>query len=59
MALQTSTEVFISGIPIQSYVSLKLSQEIGAHQLLKDKSILTNSQINHADAYIKSVENGY
>ncbi|QCE42984.1 type VI secretion system Vgr family protein [Psychroserpens sp. NJDZ02] len=35
MALQTSTEIFISGIPIQSYVSLKLSQEIDAHHDLE------------------------
>ncbi|WP_025740814.1 MULTISPECIES: type VI secretion system Vgr family protein [Aquimarina] len=35
MALQTTTQIFISGTPIQSYVSLKLVQEIDAHHDLE------------------------
>ena len=35
MALQTSTKIYISGTPIQSYLSLKLSQEIDAHHDLE------------------------
>ena len=35
MALQTTTQIFISGTPILSYVSLKLVQEIDAHHDLE------------------------
>ncbi len=35
MALQTTTQIFVSGTPIQSYVSLKLLQEIDAHHDLE------------------------
>jgi len=35
MALQTSTQIFISGTPISSYVSLQIDQEIDAHHNLK------------------------
>ncbi|WP_298547676.1 phage baseplate assembly protein V [uncultured Aquimarina sp.] len=35
MALQTTTQIFISGTLIQSYVSLKLVQEIDAHHDLE------------------------
>ena len=34
MALQTITQIFISGVPITSYVSLKIDQEIDAHHSL-------------------------
>ncbi|WP_027392960.1 type VI secretion system Vgr family protein [Aquimarina latercula] len=35
MALQTTTQIFISGTPIQSYVSLKLGQAIDDHHTLQ------------------------
>ncbi|OED46945.1 hypothetical protein AB832_00735 [Flavobacteriaceae bacterium (ex Bugula neritina AB1)] len=35
MALQTSTQIYISGIEIPSYVSLQLNQEIDAHHELE------------------------
>ena len=35
MALQTNTKIFISGTTIQSYISLKLVQEIDAHHDLE------------------------
>ncbi|TPN89079.1 type VI secretion system Vgr family protein [Aquimarina algicola] len=35
MALQTTTQIFISGTPIKSYVSLKLHQEIQEHHDLE------------------------
>ncbi|KAA1242356.1 type VI secretion system Vgr family protein [Aquimarina sp. RZ0] len=35
MALQTTTEIFISGVPVQSYISIKLSQEISKHNELE------------------------
>ncbi|KAA1243337.1 type VI secretion system Vgr family protein [Aquimarina sp. RZ0] len=31
MALQTTTQIFISGVPVQSYISMELHQEIDAH----------------------------
>ncbi|MGB1284841.1 MAG: hypothetical protein ACPG44_10335, partial [Polaribacter sp.] len=35
MALQTTTEIYVSGTAIHSYVSLKLVQEIDAHHDLE------------------------
>ncbi|WP_299186707.1 phage baseplate assembly protein V [uncultured Aquimarina sp.] len=35
MALQTTTEIFISGTPIQSYISLKLQQQLQDHHTLE------------------------
>lgn len=35
MALQTTTDIYISGTPIESYVSMKLVQEIDAHHDLE------------------------
>ncbi len=35
MALQTSTQIFISGVPIESYINIELIQEIDAHHELE------------------------
>ncbi|WP_027393185.1 type VI secretion system Vgr family protein [Aquimarina latercula] len=35
MALQTSTQIFIAGTPVNAYINLRLQQEISAHHTLE------------------------
>lgn len=61
MALQTSTQIFIAGSPIQSYISLKLQQELQNHhklELLCRKDVIesiTNELVGESKDYLGEI----